>query len=51
MIDYLAQKATDDMDLDDLMAFFYSDQYDYYDNLSDEELMEVIKEDEQSENP
>lgn len=46
IIDHLAQKATDDMDMDDLMAFFYSCQYDYYESFSDKELEDMVKEDE-----
>ena len=48
LIDQLASKDTDDMDLEDLRQFFYSHQFVYYENeyfsSSIEELEELIKE-------
>ena len=39
IIDKLAQNSTDNMDLDNLLEFFYNDQYNYYDSLSDASLI------------
>lgn len=50
IIDKLAQSDTDNMDLADLMSYFYSNQYDYYSSLTDNELlMEVEQHDELAE--
>ena len=43
IVDKLAQNATDNMDLGDLQEFFYNDQYNYYDLLSDAELQVEVE--------
>ncbi len=38
MIEKMAQKLTDDVDLDSLMDFFYQAQCEYFNDLDDDEL-------------
>jgi hypothetical protein len=44
MIDAIAQKLTDNADLDMLMEFFYDAQYEYFDDLDDNEIVEKYEE-------
>lgn len=38
LVDKLAQRNTDEQPLEALVQFYYEDQFEYYDSLSDEEL-------------
>ena len=44
MLEAIANNATDAADLDDLIQFFYSAQYEYYDGFTDEKLVEHCNE-------
>lgn len=41
LIEELAEKLTDAVDMSDLMSFFYEKQYEYFETLSDEDLKEA----------
>lgn len=43
ILDKLAEYATENMDMYDLLQFFYCNQYDYYDSLSDKELLQELE--------
>ena len=40
----LADKQTDEIPFEDLMQFFYVFQYDYFDDMADQELLDAAKE-------
>lgn len=44
IIEQLATHFTDSIDLSDLMAYFYNGQLDYLNDLSDNEIEELAKE-------
>ena len=41
LIDKLADRITDDCPIEALMQHFYNDQYEYFTEMSDEELLEA----------
>lgn len=41
LIEELAEKLTDSVDMSDLISFFYEKQYEYFESLPDEDLMEA----------
>ncbi len=43
LIDELAEKLTDSVDMSDLISFFYEKQYEYFESLPDEDLMEAAE--------
>lgn len=43
LIDELAEKLTDSVDMSDLIGFFYEKQYEYFESLPDEDLMEAAE--------
>lgn len=44
MIEVLAQKWTDEMDVDALMEFFFNEQVKFLEDLTDEDLLNEAKE-------
>jgi len=43
-IEELAQIATDNIDMSDLLAYFYEQQYTYYEGFSDADLDDIYNE-------
>jgi hypothetical protein len=43
LLDKVAQKITDDCPIEALMVHFYNDQYDYLNDLHDDELIGVAE--------
>lgn len=41
LVEKLAESLTDSVDMSDLISFFYEKQYEYFESLPDEDLMEA----------